>query len=162
MQAGSSPRVRGKPANPGIHTNPEGLIPACAGKTECHTGKNSRERAHPRVCGENREKHSVHERVRGSSPRVRGKPQQAPIRVNADRLIPACAGKTIECHPAATEGEAHPRVCGENSCESFTVSCVGGSSPRVRGKLSASSYPCPSAGLIPACAGKTTIKKANC
>ena len=35
-RVGSSPRVRGKPARPGVPRRPGGLIPACAGKTGDH------------------------------------------------------------------------------------------------------------------------------
>ena len=46
-------------------------------------------------------------------------------------------------------------MCGENGLVRFRLACIGGSSPRVRGKptlRTASSLP---TGLIPACAGKT-------
>ena len=51
--AGSSPRVRGKPADPRRPVGRRGLIPACAGKTPSSASRRSAARAHPRVCGEN-------------------------------------------------------------------------------------------------------------
>ena len=50
---GSSPRVRGKPGNPGVNNIGTGLIPACAGKTKPRHVSTSTRWAHPRVCGEN-------------------------------------------------------------------------------------------------------------
>ena len=111
----------------------------------------------------------------GSSPRVRGKPRVTGIEITVFRLIPACAGKTLDLANASIEGGlipacagktfirvfargplgAHPRVCGEN--RAFDVLSIGrmGSSPRVRGKRAAFTAAGVSVGLIPACAGKT-------
>ena len=50
---GSSPRVRGKLASFEQLFQVEGLIPACAGKTNAQRCGRSSQRAHPRVCGEN-------------------------------------------------------------------------------------------------------------
>ena len=70
---GSSPRVRGKRVMCGSIFGPNGLIPACAGKTPQVLRKSAEVRAHPRVCGENR-KYAAHATLlSGSSPRVRGK-----------------------------------------------------------------------------------------
>ena len=51
---------------------------------------------------------------------------------------------------------AHPRVCGENDSVEDLSCGWGGSSPRVRGKQRPCWKHCNSAGLIPACAGKTS------
>ena len=72
------------------------------------------------------------------------------------RLIPACAGKTRESRAAASLSTAHPRVCGENLARIYRQRLRPGSSPRVRGKLGSQCADTPIAGLIPACAGKTT------
>ena len=53
LQAGSSPRVRGKHAPALAYAHPLGLIPACAGKTFASHSRRCRHQAHPRVCGEN-------------------------------------------------------------------------------------------------------------
>ena len=72
-----------------------GLIPACAGKTQGWNGLQLPPRAHPRVCGENQvHLQKVHAGT-GSSPRVRGKPQLTVKDSQLWRLIPACAGKTL-------------------------------------------------------------------
>ena len=59
---------------------------------------------------------------------------------------------------AATWMRAHPRVCGENARARGAGVTHVGSSPRVRGKLGATGSGSDFVGLIPACAGKTTIR----
>ena len=91
---GSSPRVRGKPNIRAEAARRGRLIPACAGKTTISAVFSGFDRAHPRVCGENRAWPQSFFTLHGSSPRVRGKREQAGI-LSAERgLIPACAGKT--------------------------------------------------------------------
>ena len=51
-------------------------------------------KAHPRVCGENRERGRDVDFAHGSSPRVRGKLSKAHRPGLTPGLIPACAGKT--------------------------------------------------------------------
>ena len=152
---GSSPRVRGKQQISTITRARAGLIPACAGKTRRMVISPRRRPAHPRVCGENAEPPAESWRVAGSSPRVRGKPQSRVIQFHANRLIPACAGKTSAAGFSSVAGAAHPRVCGENFYDAVRASPALGSSPRVRGKLLAAEHGFQSRGLIPACAGKT-------
>ena len=91
---GSSPRGRGKPERTTNATKAAGLIPAWAGKTAPHVEHRGRSWAHPRVGGENTGPRFRHARIRGSSPRGRGKRQVLERRRQARRLIPAWAGKT--------------------------------------------------------------------
>ena len=134
-QAGSSPRVRGKPYPPRRPRPREGLIPACAGKTTDYFANGGVEY--------------------GSSPRVRGKlPQTLPSHA-PDRLIPACAGKTAQTVFPDLERGAHPRVCGENVWATRRATWSIGSSPRVRGKQLHRKRTRWLTRLIPACAGKT-------
>ena len=154
---GSYPRVRGKPGHRARSAGSHGLIPARAGKTggwrsraavggliPARAGKTSaaaprltRIGAHPRVCGENSESASSPTRTPGSSPRVRGKPHVVgdgvPLRV------------------------AHPRACGENRLQGRDQVGFRGSSPRVRGKRLWGTARDFRTGLIPACAGKTSV-----
>ena len=153
---GSSPRVRGKLWWWSWGRVPFGLIPACAGKTRSNHLSACRRPAHPRVCGENRGELVGCAAFEGSSPRVRGKPQQGRQTRLHLRLIPACAGKTPTSPASLTPLWAHPRVCGENAPANKSITGIGGSSPRVRGKpnhCAAKSRVCR---LIPACAGKTS------
>ena len=157
-QAGSSPRVRGKPGDRLSRGEPRRLIPACAGKTASRLLRGGPPPAHPRVCGENYVAYAMREHRAGSSPRVRGKRIRHASMCIAPGLIPACAGKTASPPAGSPPRGAHPRVCGEN-CETLAVSgTTRGSSPRVRGKLKGSSPFRSTFGLIPARAGKTSIR----
>ena len=153
--SGSSPRVRGKPGLGGHKDFMVGLIPACAGKTPYSYEKPYCVGAHPRVCGENEASIPEKARARGSSPRVRGKPQGPADEKAEGGLIPACAGKTASPTLARSIGQAHPRVCGENDGARCEVVEAEGSSPRVRGKRDLLRKQRRHSGLIPACAGKT-------
>ena len=105
--------------------------------------------------GENRNYPNYRPRSLGSSPRGRGKRR----RLNgcpANRgLIPAWAGKTVGRRARFPRLWAHPRVGGENLCEHLQITSGAGSSPRGRGKPARAHSSVPSAGLIPAWAGKT-------
>ena len=154
-EAGSSPRVRGKPVHGGHPHTVTRLIPACAGKTFPDPAKTSIPAAHPRVCGENPFPSRRAPHVAGSSPRVRGKHAVRDYKYKTVRLIPACAGKTPEATMLKRSQQAHPRVCGENMTISLRASIHRGSSPRVRGKPSQRPRASAPGRLIPACAGKT-------
>ena len=152
---GSSPRVRGKWQRPRpVHLRGR-LIPARAGKTSPPRTSWCSGTAHPRACGENPDRQCGTARSRGSSPRVRGKPDR--LRALADdlRLIPARAGKTRCTHARVPPLRAHPRACGENGKLTAQLHEGSGSSPRVRGKLDATGGVTSFFGLIPARAGKT-------
>ena len=134
-----------------------GIIPACAGstRTRSNTGRNNRD--HPRMCGE----HSVSFRGSfhswGSSPHVRGALYPAQERVLFGGIIPACAGST-HCPPThLVSARDHPRMCGEHTDIGSPKSICRGSSPHVRGALNALGGAFRRAGIIPACAGSTSI-----
>ena len=92
--AGSSPRMRGKQFFRRKSREIRWLIPAHAGKTYSRLLRPKKNRAHPRACGENVISDAEKSTCPGSSPRMRGKPQQqARLRKTAG-LIPAHAGKT--------------------------------------------------------------------
>ena len=152
---GSSPRVRGKQCIKCYQSHIHRLIPACAGKTCPSEITLLRNRAHPRVCGENRNHVLTAGIETGSSPRVRGKLRLLRPCPAWDGLIPACAGKTFTVRGHIVVNAAHPRVCGENRNDCGLAGLAVGSSPRVRGKLTAGSNASCHFGLIPACAGKT-------
>ena len=107
--------MRGKPERALLNMRLAGLIPACAGKTTTGFTLFMLRRAHPRVCGENLGTSTALAHTPGSSPRVRGKPVQLVFYAGTVRLIPACAGKTLSDTITRPDGQAHPRVCGENA-----------------------------------------------
>ena len=107
------------------------------------------------MCGENAFATGNIFTATGSSPRVRGKHRSTWLRRRAERLIPACAGKTISSRTGYPSPGAHPRVCGENFRGFRSNFKRAGSSPRVRGKRFIRLSCRIDNGLIPACAGKT-------
>ena len=114
-----------------------GIIPACAGNTKWIE-------ANP-------------EAWQGSSPRVRG--TQALVHA-VDALlgiIPACAGNTPRRNSRRRSSWDHPRVCGEHGERGDSGVTTPGSSPRVRGTLEHNRGWPAGMGIIPACAGNTSL-----
>ena len=70
------------------------IIPAHAGQTESLQPKNTVHPDHPRACGANALRNRRFSTVDGSSPRMRGKPEQYFDRRAYRRIIPAHAGQT--------------------------------------------------------------------
>ena len=159
---GSSPRVRGKRPRGLALARCGRLIPARAGKT-CRSSLLMAPRsAHPRACGENVWESCKCGSPGGSSPRVRGKLEQAD-RVPVGRgLIPARAGKTVAAGARWTWARAHPRACGENDEVAEQEMRDLGSSPRVRGKPVGDYVLDEQGRLIPARAGKTSRSVRGC
>ena len=150
--------MRGKPPLYETNSDRARLIPAYAGKTNSRKCTHARRPAHPRVCGENRALKSHLLGMWGSSPRMRGKHRTGPPLVSPPRLIPAYAGKTGRFAPRGVGCPAHPRVCGENS-NNFTKTLQRlGSSPRMRGKRELNRLEPGRFRLIPAYAGKTSVR----
>ena len=136
LDAGTSPRARGKLRLDRCVWGCIRNIPACAGKTSSMT--------------------SCLSSSAGTSPRARGKPFLCGYGLTPPRNIPACAGKTSKYRQWPRRGAEHPRVRGENVLALEHAAGHIGTSPRARGKL----CPCTEVGRerrnIPACAGKTT------
>ena len=152
---GSSPRGRGKRCNCCDDKENGGLIPAWAGKTQARFPDGRRDRAHPRVGGENRAEIAAIQTRAGSSPRGRGKLDQSSADTVTFGLIPAWAGKTRALRVTVMVSPAHPRVGGENGADHRQGSPTPGSSPRGRGKRCSRVLPLARGRLIPAWAGKT-------
>ena len=94
-------------------------------------------------------------RATGSSPRVRGTPENRRIHVRRLGIIPACAGNTNARKRWRCVRRDHPRVCGEHLTQHVEAVEAAGSSPRVRGTLSRASTATSWSRIIPACAGNT-------
>ena len=152
---GSSPRGRGKPMSRNENVGGGRLIPAWAGKTSGGPRSGRAAPAHPRVGGENQQGVKVIREDEGSSPRGRGKLEDADTPREARRLIPAWAGKTGARGCNFYQHEAHPRVGGENVAGREAERLGAGSSPRGRGKRLLMVHLLDLQRLIPAWAGKT-------
>ena len=77
---------------------------------------------------------------------------------HAPRLIPAHAGKTPDRVPQTQPPRAHPRSRGENLVPAGRMVIGGGSSPLTRGKPGLTAALARCVGLIPAHAGKTSLR----
>ena len=154
---GSSPRVRGTHGTIGGARAGDGIIPACAGNTICLLVSGFRRRDHPRVCGEHFLLVEVDGDDWGSSPRVRGTRVHVAADLLAGGIIPACAGNTSPAASRWANDRDHPRVCGEHPVAGSVSRVRMGSSPRVRGTPAASDSRPLACGIIPACAGNTSM-----
>ena len=159
VASGSSPLTRGKPRANASMSARVGLIPAHAGKTGRRRGRSQQLSAHPRSRGENLFPGLIDAGLLGSSPLTRGKPHSVPELPIRRRLIPAHAGKTAISSLYSAGLAAHPRSRGENSGGEDGHSIGFGSSPLTRGKPSIVRNPACRAGLIPAHAGKTPVRR---
>ena len=133
MTPGSSPHVRGAHfwCVGGIHY--EGIIPACAGSTCVCRGRRGPNRDHPRMCGEHLTTPRQCGKSTGSSPHVRGAPQDYVSRYGHRGIIPACAGSTRLQRYQRGRCRDHPRMCGEHALLKNQSKPGVGSSPHVRG-----------------------------
>ena len=112
---GSSPHVRGAPANSILFRPTHGIIPACAGSTPTVRGWSRLRWDHPRMCGEHLSTVLKNSENEGSSPHVRGAPNVRPLAGKGDGIIPACAGSTYEQAEGGVAVRDHPRMCGEHT-----------------------------------------------
>ena len=92
LTIGSSPRVRGTLFRRGKFLGDNRFIPACAGNASSSRSIIPKTSVHPRVCGERVQLLQSDLVTFGSSPRVRGTPDDIAIADAYQRFIPACAG----------------------------------------------------------------------
>ena len=95
---------------------------------------------------------------KGSSPHARGAHNIILRAVVAAGIIPACAGSTT-CHQSHTaKRRDHPRMRGEHGVSECPAKQAKGSSPHARGAHPSMLISRPYPGIIPACAGSTTMR----
>ena len=116
--AGSPPRVRGKVENRIYLTDPLGITPACAGKSNLAIRYRNAVGDHPRVCGEKVRALYTSPPPAGSPPRVRGKVENRIYLTDPLGITPACAGKSNLAIRYRNAVGDHPRVCGEKAKKS--------------------------------------------
>ena len=155
VQYGSSPRLRGTRQLAKSYGWRARFIPAPAGNTVLKIADTKFFSVHPRACGEHASVFGVRPSNPGSSPRLRGTPEDGPAQRDPLRFIPAPAGNTTR-QPDGRRGiPVHPRACGEHSGCSATTTGSTGSSPRLRGTLRLRVSPLQHLRFIPAPAGNT-------
>ena len=92
---GSSPRMRGTPIFQRSWPSTTGIIPAYAGNTFAQWIDQTKNRDHPRVCGEHLLSRLTRFTVSGSSPRMRGTRARQAAVARERGIIPAYAGNTV-------------------------------------------------------------------
>ena len=155
VDGGSSPHVRGAPVCSTCTPRNTGIIPACAGSTRNPPTRPPLRWDHPRMCGEHETLCSFLQRIRGSSPHVRGAHGLFHSEVPFIGIIPACAGSTLQLLQCSSFRRDHPRMCGEHTVQPAFPSHPRGSSPHVRGAHDRNVSLTRLGGIIPACAGST-------
>ena len=153
--AGSSPRMRGKRRLVREQHHRIRIIPAHAGQTASGRPEASCSADHPRACGANKSLSRMSPLRNGSSPRMRGKLLRCRIGQDRHRIIPAHAGQTGGAVRPPRRCPDHPRACGANSTLQKLIRALAGSSPRMRGKPSATAPWRTITRIIPAHAGQT-------
>ena len=174
---GSSPHVRGAHVRRLRVPLVSGIIPACAGSTNSSMVFPVDKRDHPRMCGEHGRVVTVNGNVKGASPHVRGAPAAVVVchlvrgiipacagstcrrrtGLRSRGIIPACAGSTIRWSTPPPVARDHPRMCGEHYFCAWSKLGQEGSSPHVRGARIESPTGHIRSGIIPACAGSTSV-----
>ena len=110
---GSPPRMRGKELCPFTTMSAARITPAYAGKSLTIPKLYTRNRDHPRVCGEKEVRHQSRASGIGSPPRMRGKVLYYGSKDLTTRITPAYAGKSTVRRSRRGGRRDHPRVCGE-------------------------------------------------
>ena len=95
LDTGSPPHVRERPGDVDLALTAAGITPACAGKTLGNVSFSCCFWDHPRMCGKDHILDSRCRHIRGSPPHVRERPPEQFKQMGADRITPACAGKTF-------------------------------------------------------------------
>ena len=93
----------------------------------------------------------------GSSPHARGTLDILHRYHHYLGIIPACAGNTKPIESLAGRSGDHPRMRGEHPLLIDPMTCDEGSSPHARGTLLLTLEERRFNGIIPACAGNTTV-----
>ena len=113
--------MRGKQVDAAERLQQERITPADAGKTAQPAFAAENLGDHPRGCGENNFAVIGDCGILGSPPRMRGKQERAVGIVQQSRITPADAGKTVRILNPYGAIKDHPRGCGENPLECYSV-----------------------------------------
>ena len=120
----------------GLHTEQvAGITPARAGKSFSLNDTGADNKDHPRACGEELWRAKSAMPLTGSPPRVRGRAAELFRSPGAGRITPARAGKRIQALLQSSIARDHPRACGEERQMLAIYDALGGSPPRVRGRV---------------------------
>jgi len=111
---GSPPHARGRRNVVHRSGHPEGITPACAGKTSYARSYAASGMDHPRMRGEDNDRSFCSCRHVGSPPHARGRLEWHNLPDTIPGITPACAGKTPMRTLAKLHLKDHPRMRGED------------------------------------------------
>ena len=152
--SGLSPPTRGSLVVADLVLEPEGSIPAHAGKPGPGIRSPVPTGVYPRPRGEAADELALALRADGLSPPTRGSRAAAGAHPPADGSIPAHAGKPSMPPPAPGPASVYPRPRGEAMMMSLRAPPPFGLSPPTRGSLVEGGMSSIPIGSIPAHAGK--------
>ena len=152
---GSPPRARGEVLGKGLYKGTGRITPACAGRSGCRCSAGAPASDHPRVRGEKYRETEKKSRTSGSPPRARGEALPFGARPARRWITPACAGRRLVKPLLNLLVRDHPRVRGEKMAVSLKLRSGCGSPPRARGEEFIPEVRRKSAGITPACAGRS-------
>ena len=155
LGCGSPPHARGRQSAMQESFIDSRITPACAGKTLKRMMAANPGRDHPRMRGEDRMVERRFGESLGSPPHARGRHRRSCWTPEGFSITPACAGKTRRGHRPGDRCRDHPRMRGEDVGFAVVVGGFVGSPPHARGRPLARASDASSAGITPACAGKT-------
>ena len=133
-----------------------GIISACAERTCCCVCLVCVLWDYLRVCGADPEGASYMRAQSGLSPRVRSGPVDQVLDGGPEGIISACAERTIISRHARDQRRDYLRVCGADGVTGMDGRMLEGLSPRVRSGRRTSAALASSAGIISACAERTS------
>ena len=111
-----------------------GITPACAGKTAPRHPCPGKNQDHPRMCGKDSMNSLYLASSSGSPPHVRERLLLRTNSLTADRITPACAGKTTHDIAVPQLFRDHPRMCGKDRPRSYPGSFFSRITPACAGK----------------------------
>ena len=130
---GSPPPMRGTHKNLTRLDFPNGITPAHAGNTGIPPTRKARYWDHPRPCGEHAFLLFHCLCYQGSPPPMRGTLIAFIANESISRITPAHAGNTKEDLLWVQKMQDHPRPCGEHLQRNYSIICIAGSPPPMRG-----------------------------
>ena len=151
----SPPHVRERRDDNEAAVCPDGITPACAGKTKSTMIWDRTQRDHPRMCGKDFSLRTPLPSSGGSPPHVRERLALRHANVVRLGITPACAGKTPMWTTQCNGIQDHPRMCGKDSLFCYRPITMWGSPPHVRERHIICVVDNLPVGITPACAGKT-------
>ena len=132
-----------------------GNTPACAGKTQDGRMHVDKSKKHPRMRGEDRQRHTLHNAEKETPPHARGRPEVKCWKNPKTRNTPACAGKTRLEGSSRFPGGKHPRMRGEDRKSPREAGLWLETPPHARGRRVHRGRRSIRDRNTPACAGKT-------